>query len=142
LDTRTKIISAERVAELARSGAYLVSGSFDPLVADLAEQLAALKAQGPQEGGPLVVFIRSTENPILPVAARAELLAALSVVDFVCYEACDLAPAVQLEQEHAVRLNDLIAHVHARQSAASNASSSQPSSQGSGKSFQGSVKDR
>jgi hypothetical protein len=136
LDTRTKIISAERVAELARSGAYLVSGSFDPLVADLAEQLAALKPRGPQEGRPLVVLIRSAENPILPAAARAELVAALTVVDFVCDEGCDLAPDVQLEREHAARLNDLIAHVHARQSAVSSPSSSSPTSS------QGPVKNR
>jgi len=121
VDTRTKIISAERVADLARSGAYLVSGSFDPLVAGLAEQLAALKQkvtrEGTKENRALVVLIRSTENPILPARARAELVAALAVVDYVCDEECEIKPAVRLEQEHAQRLGELIAHVHARQNA-------------------------
>lgn len=114
MDTRSKIVSPEYVAELARSGAYLVSGSFDPLVAGLAEQLAALKP----EGVPLVVLIRSAENPILPARARAELVAALAVVDYVCDQECACAPAITLEQQHAQQLNQLIAHVHARQNAA------------------------
>jgi hypothetical protein len=125
VDTRTKIISAERVANLARSGAYLVSGSFDPLVAGLAEQLAALKQKvtleetrgWTKESTALVVLIRSTENPILPARARAELVAALAVVDYVCDEECEIEAAVRLEQEHAQRLDELISHVHARQNA-------------------------
>lgn len=121
MDTRTKIISAERVAELALSGAYLVSGCFDPLVAGLAEQLAGLKPKethaGAKESRALVVLIRSAGNPILPPRARAELVAALAVVDYVCDEDCEIEPAVRLEQEHAHRLRELIAHVQARQNA-------------------------
>jgi hypothetical protein len=118
VDTRTKIISAESVAGLARSGAYLVSGAFDPLVAGLAEQLVAFKREASQEGRVLVVLIRSAQNPILPAHARAELVAALEVVDYVCDEEWEGEPAVRLEQEHAQRLRELIAHVHARQNAA------------------------
>lgn len=113
MDTRSKIVSPERVTDLARSGATLVSGYFDPLVAGLAEQLAALK----HEGAPLVVLIRSGENPILPPRARAELVAALAAVDYVCDEECTAEPAVRLEQEHRHKLRELIAHVHARQEA-------------------------
>lgn len=115
MDTRTKIIGAERVAELAGSGALLVSGTFDPLVAALAEQLASLK----QDGRQLVVLIRSGENPILPPRARAELVAALAVVDSVCDEECAIEPALRLEEEHGQKLRELIAHVRARQDAAS-----------------------
>ncbi len=122
MDTRTKIISPERVAELARSGAFVVSGSFDPLVASLAEQLAELKRKetqaGTKESRPLVVLIRSVGNPILPASARAELVAALAVVDYVCDAECEIEPAVRLEQEHAQRLRELVRHVHARQDAA------------------------
>ena len=117
MDTRSKIISSERAAELARSGATLVSGFFDPLVAALAEQLASLKEEGMQGGAPLVVLIRSAENPILPARARAELVAALAAVDYVCDAECGTEPSVRLEQEHEQRLLDLIAHVHARQNA-------------------------
>ena len=113
MDTRSKIVSPERVDDLARSGATLVSGSFDPLVAALAEQLATLKRQGE----PLVVLIRSTGNPILPARARAELVAALATVDFVCDEECSAEPAVSLEQDHRQKLRELIAHVHSRQEA-------------------------
>lgn len=118
MDTRTKIISPERVADLARSGAFVVSGSFDPLVAGLAEQLAELKRKETQEGTPLVVLIRSVGNPILPASARAELVAALAAVDYVCDAECEIEPAVRLEQEHAQRLRELVRHVHARQDAA------------------------
>ena len=124
MDTRTKIIGAERVAELARSGAQVVSGYFDPLVASLAEQLAALKQDLKREGSPLVVLIRSSRNPILPPRARAELVAALAVVDYVCDAECDVEPVVHLEQQHEQRLKDLIAHVHARQKAGASSSAS------------------
>jgi hypothetical protein len=116
VDTRSKIVSPERAAELVRSGAALVSGFFDPLVAALAEQLAGIK-KGTQSGAPLIVLIRSARNPILPARARAELVAALAAVDYVCDAECGIEPSVRLEQEHEHRLLQLIAHVHARQSA-------------------------
>lgn len=113
MDTRTKIVGAERVEQLAAAGAFVVSGYFDPLVSSLAEQLATLK----RPGCPLVVVVRSSERPILPARARAELVAALSVVDFVCDAETGVEPALDLAREHAARLKALIAHVHARQRA-------------------------
>jgi hypothetical protein len=53
LDTRTKIVSSEEAARLAASGATVVSGYFDPMVASHAERLAQIK----REGAPLLVLI-------------------------------------------------------------------------------------
>jgi hypothetical protein len=114
LDTRTKIVSTAEAARLAASGATVVSGYFDPMLASHAQRLAQLK----REGSPLLVLIADPEQSILPLRARAELVAALGVVDYVS-ENRDLAPHFRLEREDADRLANLIEHVHARQNAAS-----------------------
>jgi glycerol-3-phosphate cytidylyltransferase-like family protein len=115
LDTRTKIIDADQAASIANRGATVVSGYFDPVVASHAERLAALK----RNGEPLLVLITTPPNPILPARARAELVAGLKVVDYVCDAPDGIAPQILLEQEHAERLAQLIDHVHARQRASS-----------------------
>jgi glycerol-3-phosphate cytidylyltransferase-like family protein len=114
LDTRTKIVSTEEAARIAAAGATVVSGYFDPLVASHAGRLAELK----REGAPLLVLIATPEHAILPARARAELVAALRVVDFVA-ESCRVARDYQLEQEDMNRLAGLIERVHARQNGAS-----------------------
>jgi bifunctional ADP-heptose synthase (sugar kinase/adenylyltransferase) len=119
LDTRTKIVDAAQAARIAQSGATVVSGSFDPMVASHAERLAALKRQG----APLLVLITTPPNPILDNRARAQLVAGLAVVDYVC-DAPDgpapgISPDISLDREHAERLAQLIEHVHARQRATS-----------------------
>lgn len=53
-----------------------VVGYFDPLLAEHSEALAAI-------GKPLLVFVRNPENPMLPLRARCELVAALRSVDTV-----------------------------------------------------------
>jgi hypothetical protein len=128
VDTRTKIVSADQAAELARSGATVVSGYFDPLILAIADELASLKQEVPRAGSPLLVLIRSSENAILPARARAELVAALAVVDYVCDAECGIEPQHRLEKEHDRRLKELIAHVHARQKMA--ASSPHPPESG------------
>jgi len=115
LDTRTKIIDAAQAASIAQSGATVVSGSFDPMVASHAERLAALK----RPGKPLLVLITTPSSPILDNRARAQLVAGLAVVDYVCDEPQGLAAQISLDQEHAERLTQLIEHVHARQRATS-----------------------
>jgi hypothetical protein len=114
LDTRTKIVSTEEAARLAAAGATVVSGYFDPMVASHAQRLAQVKCAG----APLLVLIASPDHAILPARARAELVAALRVVDYVA-ESCDVPGHFQLEQEDTRRLTALIEHVHARQRAAS-----------------------
>jgi hypothetical protein len=115
LDTRTKIIDTAHAARIAQSGATVVSGYFDPMIASHAERLITLK----QEDTPLLVLVATPPDAILPALARAQLVAGLSVVDYVC-ESPDGVPAqIHLEDEHAVLLTKLIDHVHARQRAAS-----------------------
>ena len=57
----------------------VVTGCFDPLIAAHARRLKAL-----QDGGAaLMIVVADPPRPILPARARAELVAGLSVVDFV-----------------------------------------------------------
>jgi hypothetical protein len=115
LDTRTKIIDAAEAVRIARAGATVVSGYFDPMIASHAEHLATLK----QDGTPLLVLIATPPDAILPALARAQLVAGLSVVDYVCDAPAGVTPQIQLEGEHVELLTKLIDHVHARQRAAS-----------------------
>jgi bifunctional ADP-heptose synthase (sugar kinase/adenylyltransferase) len=119
VDTRTKIVSAAEAVRIAASGAIVVTGYFDPLLAAHAERLAGLK----REGLALMAAIADPENPILPTRARAELVAGLAVVDYVVESADGLAPGLtanfRLEQEDEARLEDLIERVHARQAGTS-----------------------
>jgi len=115
LDTRTKIIDAAQAARIAQDGATIVSGYFDPMIASHAERLTKLK----REGTPLLVLVATPPQAILPALARAQLVAGLSVVDYVCDTPDGIAPQIHLEDEHAELLTQLIEHVHARQRAAS-----------------------
>jgi len=115
LDTRTKIIDADHAARIAEAGATVVSGYFDPMIASHAERLATLK----RPAAPLLVLITTPPDPILSALARAQLVAGLSVVDYVCDAPGGLAPEFALEAEHAGLLTQLIDHVHTRQRAAS-----------------------
>jgi hypothetical protein len=115
VDTREKIIDTTQAADIAASGATVVSGYFDPLIASHAERLASLKPAGQK----LLVLIATPPNAILPAAARAELVAALRSVDYVSELAAGLAPQIHLEQEDAERFAALLQHVHARQKCAS-----------------------
>jgi len=114
MDTRTKIVDAAQARLLAGQGATVVSGYFDPLIASHAERLGELK----RERVPLLVLIATPDDAILPARARAELVAGLAVVDYVCETADDVAPHLSLEREHAEGLVRLIDHVHMRQRAA------------------------
>jgi bifunctional ADP-heptose synthase (sugar kinase/adenylyltransferase) len=115
LDTRKKIVDAAQAARIAQSGATVVSGYFDPLIAAHAERLRQLK----REGAPLLILIRSAHDPILPARARAELVAGLAIVDHVCEAPNGIAPDISLEDEDQARLARLIDHVQTRQRSAS-----------------------
>jgi hypothetical protein len=110
MDTRRKIIDAAQAASIAASGAIVVSGYFDPLVASHAEKLSALKT-----GETLLVLIATPDNAILPAAARAELVAGLRAVDYVAELTDGLIPQIRLEQEDTERFAALLEHVRARQ---------------------------
>ena len=67
-----------------------------------------------RKDSPLLVLIAAPERPILSARARAELLAGLKAVDYVCETTDGIAPHFQWEEEDARGLKALIARVHAR----------------------------
>jgi len=80
LDTRTKIVALHEIEERLESrAASWISGHFDPLLAEHVRRLAAARTPG----RPLVVEVTNPRQPLLAQRARAELVAALSMVDFV-----------------------------------------------------------
>lgn len=115
MDTRAKIIDAAQAARVAASGATVVKGYFDPLIASHAERLASFKTNS----AVLMVLIATPENALLPAAARAELVAGLRCVDYVAEFVPSLSAQIDLEQEDDQRYQALLKHVHARQKAAS-----------------------
>jgi hypothetical protein len=115
VDTRTKIVPGDEAAKLAATGAFVVSGYFDPMVASHARCLAGLKP----DGKPLLVLVATPDDPILPARARAELVASLGIVNYVAEFAPGITVQVNIELEDEIRLEKLIEHVHARQSATS-----------------------
>ena len=80
MDTRDKILSVEDVHQRLRSrSARWVSGHFDPLLAEHVRRLRDYTA--PEQL--LVVEVTNPAAPLLAQRARAELVAALSMVDYV-----------------------------------------------------------
>ncbi len=80
LDTRTKIIPLQELEERIRGAAsQWITGYFDPLLADHVRGLA----QARKPGQLLVVEIANPAQPLLAQRARAELVAALAMVDYV-----------------------------------------------------------
>ena len=119
MDTRTKILSPEA----APRACIVVTGAFDPVLADDARELAEIRACHPDRS--LLVVVLPLPGELLPGRARAELVAALRMVDYVV-SADDTAPdallaaleprhLVRLEGTQAVRKRQLMDHVHRRQ---------------------------
>jgi hypothetical protein len=80
LDTRAKILTAEEARQrLDRQPVCWVSGHFDPL---LTEHVLRLKSCA-TAGKVLVVEVTNPLHPLLAQRARAELVAALGMVDHV-----------------------------------------------------------
>jgi bifunctional ADP-heptose synthase (sugar kinase/adenylyltransferase) len=80
LDTRTKIVPLHAIEERLQSrAASWISGHFDPLLAEHVRRLT----QARQPDHMLVVEVTNAAQPLLAQRARAELVAALSMVDFV-----------------------------------------------------------
>jgi hypothetical protein len=123
MDTRNKILSPEA----APRGCTVVTGAFDMVLAADARQLAKIRATHPSR--PILVVVLPLSEELLPQRARAELVAALHMVDYVVTadEAAlsaatdallaSLEPAqlVRLEEVHAARKRQLMEHVHRRQ---------------------------
>jgi hypothetical protein len=115
MDTRTKILTAEA----APRACTVVTGAFDLVFAEDARELAGIRASHP--GRPLLVVVLPLSGELLPRRARAELVAALRVVDYVVIAddaaLASLEPAhlVRLEAAQAIRQRQLMEHVHRRQ---------------------------
>jgi hypothetical protein len=122
MDTRVKIIDLALAARLRRPGVpvKLVAGYFDVLTPDLVSRLHALSG-----AGLLIAVIVDPPNPLLPSRARAELAAALSVIDYVLLlPEAGLEKALEEIRPDEVAREDmadekrsqaLIEHVHQRQ---------------------------
>jgi bifunctional ADP-heptose synthase (sugar kinase/adenylyltransferase) len=80
LDTRSKIIPLEQArAQQRGKPACWVTGHFDPLLAEHVRRLREQVAPGRL----LIVEVTNPDRPLLPQQARAELVAALTMVDYV-----------------------------------------------------------
>jgi len=109
--------------EAAPRGCTVVSGTFDVVIAEDARELTEIRASGVDRA--LVAVVLPMAGSLLPQRARAELVAALRMVDYVVTAddtAADallasLEPAqlVRLEEVHAVRKRQLMEHVQRRQ---------------------------
>jgi hypothetical protein len=79
LDTRSKIVPLDQIQTLQDRTARWISGHFDPL---LAEHVGRLR-RAREPGSLLVVEVTNPARPLLSQRARAELVAALGMVDYV-----------------------------------------------------------
>ena len=125
MDTRTKILTPAALAALdPPRPLLLVTGRFDILRVEAVEDLAAERRRTGAQS--LMVVVRQFDGELAPVDARAEMAAALRVVDYVFIaenedmESLDagLQPIeiIDLEDADADRTRQLIEHVHKRQS--------------------------
>src|SRR5882724_1226034 len=125
MDTREKIVEPARALAIAgeqRSRLMLVTGYFDVLRTGHTERLQQL-AEG---GKRLMVVVLDPPQPILSRRARAELVAALAMVDYVVpagqdglQDLLNQFPAEAIAREEASdlpRTQDLTAHVQRRHS--------------------------
>jgi bifunctional ADP-heptose synthase (sugar kinase/adenylyltransferase) len=122
LDTRIKIIALEQALEraAAQGRAAVVTGYFDPLTVEHAVRLTQLR----RDRDLLIVVLSEARDSVLDVRARAELLAALEVVDyvvlpqecdaFVLFEQIEGTAVLHEETADEARFQRLVEHVHAR----------------------------
>ncbi len=113
LDTRAKIVGADAALEAAQRGhTAIVTGHFDPLLVEHARRLRDIRAGSDS----LIVVLLNPPDPILSSQARAELVAALDVVDYVVLPAqLNLPPGVFREEStHKARFDHLVQYVHRR----------------------------
>ncbi|MBI3472244.1 MAG: hypothetical protein HY013_12885 [Candidatus Solibacter usitatus] len=104
MDTRSKIIDAGRLAELP-GPCTLVAGYFDVLLTDHVRNLRQLRRPGYE----LVVVLRDPPDSLLEPRARAELAAALDMVDYVVLGADGQLPVdATLEEDRQALIEHVI----------------------------------
>ena len=129
MDTRRKILTPAQAVEtlrgLEKRGATvkLAVGFFDPLLAGHVRRLEGLR----EGSARLMVAVADPPRPLLAARARAELVAALAMVDYVVLPderrvedllyRLEAAIVVRGEAADEELTEDLIRHVHARQRA-------------------------
>ena len=112
MDTRAKIVSPEESASRLKPGTLVVAGHFDPLLASHAARLAEARAGA----AALAVVVTDPPEPVLPLRARAELVAALRCVDLVIPGGPGApTPDLNWESEHLHAAADFLQHVKSRQ---------------------------
>jgi hypothetical protein len=119
MDTRSKILTPAAARALP-GPLTAATGYFDVLRAADVRELAALKG-----AAPLLAVVLPRAKELLPLRARAELAAALSVVDYVVaaededldafLHALPAARVARLEEAGEARVRQLIEHVRNRQ---------------------------
>jgi hypothetical protein len=114
VDTRCKIVDASQAAKIAKAGATVVVGYFDPMIAWHSLWLTSFK----KPDRSLLVLIATPGNCILPGRARAELVAAVRVVDYVSEARLEIAGAIDVRSQDRELFQDLLQLVHSRQSSA------------------------
>ena len=125
MDTRTKILSAGALAALDPPRPVLmVAGRFDIPRAEMARELAAARERTGARS--LLAVVRPLADELAPLDARAELAAALRMVDYVFIAekgdftslaaSLEAIEVVNLEEADAERTRQLIEHVHSRKS--------------------------
>jgi hypothetical protein len=125
VDTRTKILTLSALLDLAPPRPLLIAiGRFDILRVEMARELAAARQR--TGAASLLAVVRPLPDELAPLDARAELAAALRVIDYVFVGAegdlTSLLAALQpieimnLEDADARRKRQLIEHVQIRRS--------------------------
>lgn len=120
MDTREKIVPVEQLERRIADGDWLaVVGTFDPLTLRQAERLAELSARGKS----VLAVVEAGKNCLLPVEARAVLVAALKSVRLVVVSKANALPKLSRlevlmdeEGEHQ-RSSAFVEHVRRRQNA-------------------------
>ncbi|MBI5084879.1 MAG: hypothetical protein HZB13_09830 [Acidobacteria bacterium] len=113
MDTRAKIVSSAEARSRIPAAAVVAAGYFDPLLAVHSRRLAAARGQA----GFLAVIVTDPPRPILPARARAELVAALRVVDLVVLDGPQAPePAFDFREQDAAGSSEFVQHVHRCQS--------------------------
>lgn len=124
VDTRSKILTPAALLALAPPRPLvIVKGYFDLLRAEHARSFDEIRRR--TSAATLLAVVLPLHHGLLPLAGRAELVAALRMVDYVLLGDCEdldrllssLRPAetVSLEDADMRRARQLIEHVHRRQ---------------------------
>jgi hypothetical protein len=120
LDTREKIVPVEQLAARLSDGQWrAVVGKFDPLTLEHAERLAELSGNGKS----VLAVVEPGTGCLLPVEARATLVAALKSVQLVVVGEADTLPQhaqielVKDDEGERKRSAAFVEHVKGRQGA-------------------------